>query len=255
MGLLGVNVDHVATIRQARRTYEPDPVRAAAEAELGGADIITVHLRQDRRHINDRDLRLLRETVTVELNLEMSLAEDIVEIALQTGPDMTTLVPEGRQEVTTEGGLDVVGQAERLQAAVQRLTDKEIPVSLFLDPDEEQIVRAAELGATFVELHTGRYANAQTAAERLRCLEELARGAEDARGLGLTVNAGHGLTYRNVADVVRRFRPHELHIGHSIVSRAVFTGLREAVRQMKDIIWRTEASPPEQARGGPHRGH
>jgi len=241
MTLLGVNVDHVATIRQARRTNEPDPVWAAAEAELGGADIITVHLRQDRRHISDRDLRLLRQSTAVELNLEMSLAEQIVEIALGTGPDMVTLVPENRQEVTTEGGLDAAGQAERLRAAMARLAEAGIPVSLFLDPEEEQIVRAAELGAAFVELHTGSYANAQSAPERNSCLEALARGAADARGLGLTVNAGHGLTYRNVREVVQRLRPHELHIGHSIVSRAVFVGIREAVRQMKDLIYRAGA--------------
>ncbi|MFO8006263.1 MAG: pyridoxine 5'-phosphate synthase [Candidatus Brocadiia bacterium] len=240
MSLLGVNVDHVATIRQARRTNEPDPVWAAAEAEIGGADIITVHLRQDRRHINDRDLRLLRETTTVELNLEMSLAPEIVETALGTGPDMVTLVPENRQEVTTEGGLDAVGQSERLEAAMSRLAEAGIPVSLFLDPERPQLEHAAELRATFVELHTGRYANASGNAERNDCLSELNAGAECARSLGLVVNAGHGLTYRNVAPLVQRLRPHELHIGHSIVSRAVYVGIREAVRQMKEVIHRAE---------------
>jgi pyridoxine 5-phosphate synthase len=240
MALLGVNVDHVATIRQARRTYEPDPVWAAAEAELGGADIITVHLRQDRRHISDRDLHLLSQTTAVELNLEMSLAPEIVDIALETGPDMVTLVPENRQEVTTEGGLDVAGQTDRVGEAIARFADLDIPVSLFLDPDEDQIGRAAELEATFVELHTGQYANAESADRTSEHLDRLARGATAARRLGLTVNAGHGLTYRNVRDVVQRLRPHELHIGHSIVSRAVFVGLREAVRQMKDIIHRAE---------------
>jgi pyridoxine 5-phosphate synthase len=236
MVLLGVNVDHVATVRQARRTYEPDPVWAAVEAELGGADIITVHLRMDRRHISDRDVRLLCGTVGVDLNLEMSLAEEIVEIALATGPDMVTLVPENRQEVTTEGGLDVVSQADRVRAAVSRFADKGVPVSLFVDPEQAHIEHAAEAGATFVELHTGRYANAQTAEERDRCLQELEDGAEYARRCSLTVNAGHGLTYRNVGEVVGRVRPHELHIGHSIVSRAVFVGIREAVRQMKEAV-------------------
>lgn len=240
MALLGVNVDHVATIRQARRTYEPDPVWAAAEAELGGADIITVHLRQDRRHISDRDLHLLSQTTAVELNLEMSLAPEIVEIALETGPDMVTLVPENRQEVTTEGGLDVAGQADRVGDVIGRFAELDIPVSLFLDPEEDQIGCAAELEATFVELHTGQYANAESADRTWENLDRLARGAAAARRLGLTVNAGHGLTYRNVTDVVQRLRPHELHIGHSIVSRAVFVGLREAVRQMKDIIHRAE---------------
>jgi len=238
MALLGVNIDHVATIRQARRTNEPDPVWAAAEAELGGADLITVHLRQDRRHINDRDLRLLRQTVAVELNLEMSLADEIVQIALATEPDMVTLVPENRQEITTEGGLDVVGQSDRVRAALEAFAGKGIPVSLFVDPEEPQLRRAAELGATFVELHTGAYANAPEAGARDQRLGELAEAAERGRELGLVVNAGHGLTYRNVADVVRRLEPHELHIGHSIVSRAVFVGLREAVRQMKDVIRR-----------------
>jgi pyridoxine 5-phosphate synthase len=242
MSLLGVNVDHVATIRQARRTCEPDPVWAAAEAELGGADIITVHLRQDRRHILDRDVRLLRQTVAVELNLEMSLAEDIVEIALDTEPDMVTIVPENRQEITTEGGLDVVAHAGRVEQAIRAFRQKGIPVSLFVDPQEAQLRRCAELGATFVELHTGAYANATDDSERAECLEALADGAALGRELRLVVNAGHGLTYRNVADVVRRLRPHELHIGHSIVSRAVFVGLREAVRQMKEIIHRAEGA-------------
>lgn len=238
MTLLGVNVDHVATVRQARRTYEPDPVWAAAEAQLGGADIITVHLRVDRRHINDRDLRIMRQTVSVDLNLEMSLDPEIVGIALDTAPHMVTIVPENRQEVTTEGGLDVVGQGERVEAAVRAFEDKAIPVSLFIDPVEAQLRRAAELGAVMVELHTGAYANARTPPERRRHLDELAAGAEIGRDLGLTVNAGHGLTYNNVADVVQCLKPHELHIGHSIVSRAIFTGIREAVRQMKDIIRR-----------------
>ena len=241
MALLGGNGDHVAPSRAARRTYEPDPVWAAAEAQIGGADIITVHLRVDRRHIIDRDVRLMRQTVAVELNLEMSLDPEIVGIALETGPHMVTIVPENRQEVTTEGGLDVLGQSERVEQAVRAFEERNIPVSLFIDPDEGQIRRTAELGAVMAELHTGAYANAGTAAERQQCLAELTAGADLGRQAGLTVNAGHGLTYTNVAAVVRALKPHELHIGHSIVSRAVFVGLREAVRQMKEIIWKTEA--------------
>ncbi len=241
MALLGVNVDHVATVRQARRTYEPDPVWAAAEAELGGADIITVHLRQDRRHINDRDLRLMRQTTAVELNLEMSLEPEILEIALQVHPDMVTFVPEKRQEVTTEGGLDVTGQRERVDSAVARFAQAGIPVSLFIDPDEDQVRAAADSGTTFVELHTGAYANTDSGEAVHQQLMALSHAAVVARQLGVTVNAGHGLTYRNVAAVVRHLRPHELHIGHSIVSRAIFVGLREAVRQMQQIIYRTES--------------
>jgi len=240
MSLLGVNVDHVATIRQARKTYEPDPVWAAAEAQLGGADLITIHLREDRRHIQDRDLHMLKQTVSVELNLEMSLAEEIVRIALEARPDMVTLVPERRQEVTTEGGLDVAAHAERVRSAVERFGQEGIPVSLFVDPEREQLERAGELGAHFVELHTGAYANASCAEERSREIDRLAQGAAFGRELGLTVNAGHGLTYTNVSAVVQKVLPHELHIGHTIIARAVFVGLREAVQEMKDVIYRAE---------------
>ncbi|NLW51017.1 MAG: pyridoxine 5'-phosphate synthase [Candidatus Brocadiaceae bacterium] len=240
MALLGVNVDHVATVRQARRTYEPDPVWAAAEAQIGGADILTVHLRMDRRHINDRDLRLMRETVSIDLNLEMSLDPEIVDIALQTAPHMVTIVPENRQEVTTEGGLDAIGQSARVEGAVRSFAERGIPVSLFIDPEEGQIRRAAELGVAMVELHTGAYANAASPGERQARLTELADGAALGRQVGLTVNAGHGLTYANVAPVLCALRPHELHIGHSIIARALFVGIREAVHQMKEIIWRTE---------------
>lgn len=240
MTLLGVNVDHVATIRQARRTYEPDPVWAAAEAQIGGADIITVHLREDRRHICDRDVRILRETVSVELNLEMSLNEEIVQIALETGPDMVTIVPEKREEVTTEGGLDVVSLAGRVEEVTARFQDAAIPVSLFIDPEQSQIERSAKLGARFVELHTGRYANAPSSEEAHTTLKALATGAEQARALGTIPNAGHGLTYNNVTAVVQELRPHELHIGHSIVARAVFVGIREAVTQMKKVIYEAE---------------
>ena len=238
MILLGVNVDHVATVREARKTHEPDPVWAAAEAQIGGADLITIHLREDRRHIRDRDLRLMKQTVSVELNLEMSIAEEIVGIALEVGPDMVTLVPERRQEVTTEGGLDVAGQSGRLKSVIERFHDKAIPVSLFIDAHAGQVEAAAELGADFVELHTGSYANAPGAEEREAHLATLVEGARYGRQLGLTVNAGHGLTYNNVSDVVQQLVPHELHIGHCIISRAVFVGLRPAVRQMKDVIYR-----------------
>ena len=236
MNLLGVNVDHVATIREARKTYEPDPVWAAAEAQLGGADLITIHLREDRRHIGDRDLRVMRRTVSVELNLEMAVAEEIVGIALDVGPDMVTLVPERREEVTTEGGLDVAGQAERIRSVVRRFHEKAIRVSLFVDPDKAQIEASRDAGADFVELHTGSYANAADAAERARRVDELVEGAQSGRECGLVVNAGHGLTYNNTAEIVKRINPHELHIGHSIIARAVFVGLRDAVRQMKDVI-------------------
>jgi len=240
MNLLGVNVDHVATIRQARRTYEPDPVWAAAEAQLGGADLITIHLREDRRHICDRDLRIMKDTVSVELNLEMSIADEIVGIALAVGPDMVTLVPERREEVTTEGGLDVAGQMDRVRRAVDGFVEREIPVSLFIDPDPAQIEASKAAGASFVELHTGCYANAANARERDGRLAELVAGAQAGRERGLIVNAGHGLTYDNVTPIVQRIDPHELHIGHSIIARAVFVGLREAVRQMKQTIDRAK---------------
>jgi len=247
MSLLGVNVDHVATIRQARKTYEPDPVWAGAEAQLGGAELITIHLREDRRHICDRDLRVMRQTVSVELNLEMSLAEEIVGIALDVGPDMVTLVPERREEVTTEGGLDVSAQADRTRAAIERFHAQDVPVSLFIDPERAQIQQAKDLGADFVELHTGAYANAAGRAERAERLAELAEGAAFGREIGLVVNAGHGLTYNNVTPIVDELAPHELHIGHSIIARAVFVGLRQAVVEMKDVIYRAQmlSSPGE----------
>jgi len=249
MALLGVNVDHVATIREARKTYEPDPVWAAAQAQLGGADLITIHLREDRRHIQDRDLRLLRQTVSVPLNLEMAASEQIVCIALEVVPDMVTLVPEKRQEVTTEGGLDVAGQGRRLEEAIGRLREGGIGVSLFVDPDRGQIERSAQLRADFVELHTGAYANAAAERERAAQLQALVEGARLGRSLGLTVNAGHGLTYDNVSPIVQRLAPHELHIGHSIIARAVFVGLRSAVSEMQEVIYRARmlqrAAPAE----------
>ena len=232
---LGVNIDHVATLRQARRTYEPDPVWAAIESELGGADGITVHLREDRRHISDRDVELLRKTVQCKLNLEMSLATDIVDIAVRTMPDQATLVPERRQEVTTEGGLDLLASSDRVTDTVRRLKAVGVFVSAFIDPDERQIVAAKEQGFDAVELHTGEYANA--AGDRADAqLERLVRAGSLAREHGLRLHAGHGLNYRNVTPVARIIDMRELNIGHAIVSRAVFVGMREAVREMKRVI-------------------
>jgi len=235
MATLGVNIDHVATLRQARRTVEPDPVWAAALAELGGADAITVHLREDRRHIQDRDLEVLRRTVQVKLNLECAVAPEMVEIACRVRPDQVTIVPERRAEVTTEGGLDVVSHRGAVADAIARLRDAGIAVSLFLDPAAPQIETAAALGAGIVELHTGCYANADEAARHAR-LVELAGAGELVRRVGLELAAGHGLTYRNVVPVARLDGMGELNIGHSIVARAVLVGFREAVREMKALI-------------------
>jgi pyridoxine 5-phosphate synthase len=236
MARLGVNIDHVATIRQARRTIEPDPVWAAALAELAGADAITVHLREDRRHIQDRDLRVLRETVQVKLNLEMAAADEITEIALAIRPDQCTIVPEKREEVTTEGGLDVLGNRERVNRCVQRLQSAGIEVSLFIDPVADQIRVSHDLGAEAVELHTGRYADASSAASQAAEFDHLAAGGETARKLGLQLHLGHGLTYRNVVPVARIEGVGELNIGHSIVARAVMVGFERAVREMKSLI-------------------
>lgn len=233
---LGVNIDHVATIRQARGGREPDPVWAAALAELGGADGITVHLREDRRHIQDRDVRLLRETVQVRLNLEAAAEPGIVAIALEVGPDQVTFVPERRAELTTEGGLDVVGQRDRLAEAVARCRDAGIAVSLFIDPDPAQVAASAELGAVAVELHTGRYAEVPEGAARAAELEALARAGRETVAARMGLHAGHGLNYQNVADVARIAGMAELNIGHSIVSRAVFVGLERAVREMKSCL-------------------
>ena len=233
---LGVNIDHVATIRQARRTIEPDPVWAAALAELGGADGITIHLREDRRHIIDRDVRLLKETVQVKLNLEMAAEEEIIGIALETRPDQCTLVPEKREEITTEGGLDVLGQEERIATACRRLQEAGMEVSLFIDPVAEQIAAAAALGADAVELHTGAYADAVSTEETDREFAALVAAAETTREAGLVLHMGHGLTYRNVARVATIPGICEFNIGHSIVSRAVLVGLERAVREMKMLV-------------------
>ncbi len=236
MPTLGVNIDHIATLRQARRTVEPDPVAAAALVELAGADGITVHLREDRRHIQDRDLRLLRQTVRTHLNLEMAATEEMVAIALEVKPDYVTLVPERREEVTTEGGLDILSQVSRLQGVVAALQGAAIPVSLFIDASPAQIEAAAQTQAQWIELHTGPYAEAQGEGDRQRQLDLLSQAAALAQGLGLRVNAGHGLTYWNTEPVARIPGMEELNIGHSIISRAVLVGLERAVREMKQII-------------------
>jgi pyridoxine 5-phosphate synthase len=239
MVLLGVNIDHVATVREARKTNEPDPVWAAALAELGGADTITIHLREDRRHIQDRDLRLLRESVAVPINLELACATDVLAIACNAPPFQATLVPERREEVTTEGGLDVIGSRTKVADAVRRLKDAGIVVSLFLDPDPAQIDAGAELGADAIELHTGVYAEAtlrHRGDQTQAALKTLAAAAQRVRDAGLTLDAGHGLTYRNVKPIATIDGMHELNIGHSIVARAIMVGLEQAVRDMKRLI-------------------
>jgi pyridoxine 5-phosphate synthase len=236
MAILGVNIDHVATVRQARRTNEPDPVWAAALAELGGADGITIHLREDRRHIQERDLRILRDTVTVKLNLEMACDEGVLRIAREVKPDQATLVPERREEVTTEGGLEIYHQKRRVGQIVGQLRDAGISVSLFLDPDPRQIETAAALGADAVELHTGQYALAKPGKAQQAALAQLQRAGAEIRASGMVLHAGHGLTYRNVQPIATIEGMHELNIGHSIIARALMVGLVEAVREMKRLV-------------------
>jgi len=240
---LGVNIDHVATLRQARRTWEPDPVWAAVEAHLGGADGITVHLREDRRHINDEDVRRLRDLTQVKLNLEMAATEEMVGIAAAIRPQMAMFVPEGRQEITTEGGLDILAQESALRDAVARLDEAGICVSVFIDAIPAQIEAAARIGARVCEVHTGPYAHAfHTAgrdAEAAAVVSEIDRiraAGELIRSLGMRFNAGHALNYYNVQPIARLPGIRELHIGHSIVSRSVFCGLREAVAEMKRLM-------------------
>lgn len=233
---LGVNIDHVATVRQARRAAEPDPVAAAVLALLGGADGITVHLREDRRHIQDRDVRLLRQVVTNRLNLEMSTVKEIVIIACEVRPDEATLVPERREELTTEGGLDVVAHQHAVAEAMKKLRDVGVAVSLFIDPDERQIEVARALGAKAVEIQTARYSEARTEADRQRELLALQEATDFAKQRGLHVHMGHGLNYCNVVPVCRIPGVEELNIGHSIVSRAVLVGMERAVREMKDAM-------------------
>jgi len=233
---LAINVDHVATIRQARGTIEPDPVTAASICELAGASGIVVHLREDRRHIQDRDVMLLRQTVKTRLNLEMGASREIIDFALKLKPDMVTLVPEKRQELTTEGGLNVSGQKKKLAQTVKSMAARGIPVSIFIDPDPAQIKAASDIGATFVEIHTGRYCDAATELARDQEFQQVAAAVEEACRIGLRVNAGHGLNYRNTAPIAALEGIDELSIGHAIISRAVFTGLDQAVREMLAII-------------------
>jgi len=240
---LGVNIDHVATIRQARQTYEPDPVWAAVEAQLGGADGITVHLREDRRHIQDKDVRRLRELTHIKLNLEMAATEEMIAIACATKPEMAMLVPEGRHEITTEGGLNVAEQEQRLRTVVSRLTQAGIQTSVFIDAELIQVDAAARIGVHVCELHTGPYAQAfhtQGRDEESQAvkseLTKLRIAGEAVRTAGLQLNAGHALNYANVQPVAALPGIRELHIGHAIVSRAVFVGMREAVREMKSLI-------------------
>ncbi len=235
MARLGVNIDHVATVRQARRAREPDPVWAAVLAELGGADGITVHLREDRRHIQDHDVERLRHTVSVKLNLEMSCADEIVAIACRIGPQQATLVPERREEITTEGGLDLLTDEARIASVVQQLKEAAIEVSLFLDPDPRQIEAACRVGADAVELHTGTYSLASGEAIAME-LERLRTAARAVTSAGLVLHAGHGLDYHNVDPVAALPKMEELNIGHSIVSRAVFVGMERAVAEMKRLV-------------------
>ncbi len=233
---LGVNIDHVATVRQARRTVEPDPVWAAVAAELGGADQITVHLREDRRHIQDRDVRVLRQTVRCRLNLEMAIEPAITDFALEIAPQQATLVPEKREEVTTEGGLDIIRHRQRVQTCCDRLHGAGIEVSLFIDPAPEQVQAAVDFGVKAVELHTGRYADATTPAEQAQELAALCRAGELAHAAGLRLHVGHGLTYLNVIPIAQIPHCFELNIGHSIVARALMVGMEAAVREMKRLI-------------------
>ncbi|MDE0158795.1 MAG: pyridoxine 5'-phosphate synthase [Candidatus Dadabacteria bacterium] len=233
---LNVNVDHVATLRQARMGDEPDPVTAAAQAELAGASGIVVHLREDRRHIQERDLLLLRQTVRTKLNMEMAVTDEMIEIACETLPDVVTLVPEKRQEITTEGGLDVRGDTERIAAGIEKLKSSGLFVSIFIDPDPEQISASAQTGAHMVELHTGSYANARDETGMMMELDKIRKSTEDALSHRLRVSAGHGLNYVNVTAVSQIDGIEELNIGHSIISRAVLSGMEEAVRDMINLL-------------------
>jgi pyridoxine 5-phosphate synthase len=233
--ILGVNIDHIATVRQARRGHDPDPLVAASLAILGGADGITLHLREDRRHVNDRDLRLMREIINSELNLEMAATEEMVAIARDTRPDMVTIVPEKRQELTTEGGLNLKANRSGLDQAIKRVRGDGIPVSLFINPYTDDIDMAKELSADMVEIHTGAYADAQ-GSEKEKEYEKMVVAVERALAAGLKTNAGHGLNYSNVKPVARITGLRGLYIGHSIVSRAVLVGFEKAVRQMKELI-------------------
>jgi pyridoxine 5-phosphate synthase len=236
MARLGVNIDHVATLRQARGGTAPDPLAAAVLVELGGADGVVIHLREDRRHIQDRDLKLLREIVQTKLDLEIGAEEGMAKVALGIKPDLVTLVPERRQELTTEGGLEVAGQRDRLKKIVDLLHEGGIAVSLFIEPDLDQIKAAHKISADYVELHTGRYANARRLKEEQSEVDAIAQAAKLAYKLGIGVNAGHGLTYRNIKRLVQIPEIVEYNIGHSIIARAVLVGLERAVREMKQLV-------------------
>jgi pyridoxine 5-phosphate synthase len=244
MARLGVNIDHVATVRQARRASEPDPVHAAVLAELGGAAGITVHLRADRRHIQDRDLEVLRQVVRTKLNLEMAATQEMLRVALTVKPEQATLVPERREELTTEGGLDVVLNSVQLKPIVKTLAEGGIEVSLFLDPDLEQVKEAHKLDAQAIEINTASWADARDARARDAALRRIVDAAKLGRRLGLAVHAGHGLTYQNVAPIAALSEIGELNIGHSIVSRAVLVGMERAVREMADILKGALPAPP-----------
>ena len=233
---LHINIDHVATVRQARQISEPDPVTVAGLVELAGADGITIHLREDRRHIIDRDVKILRQTVQTKLTLEMAATEEMFGIALEIVPDIITLVPEKREEITTEGGLDVIGTSNIMRDGIKKIRDTGIPVSLFIDPEEDQIRASREIGAEDVELHTGCYASAKNSAEIDSEFQRLVSGAETANQQKMQVNAGHGLNYINTKRICGLPHLRELNIGHSIVSRAIFVGISQAVREMKEII-------------------
>ena len=239
---LGINIDHVATVRQARQTIEPDPVAAAAMAELGGADQITAHLREDRRHILDRDVENLSQAVKVKFNLECACEDEMLAIACRLKPDQVCLVPENRQEITTEGGLDVRSDREKVPRAIGRLQEEGIFVSLFIDPDEAQIEAAAELGVEAVELHTGAYANAPSAGQAEQQLEKLKSCCRNVVESPMRLHAGHGLTYSNVLPVARIEGLEELNIGHSVIARSIFVGLETAVREMKQLISSQEST-------------
>ena len=235
MATLGVNIDHIANVRQARRTIEPDPVQFAFLAELGGADSITVHLREDRRHIQDRDVFILKETIKTKLNLEMAATEEMLEISKKLLPDYVTLVPEKREEVTTEGGLDVKNNEKHLKKFVKSLKDSNIQVSAFIDPVSEQITYSKEIGFDFIELHTGKYADL-SGEDQYKELQKIIESTYAANDIGLVVNAGHGLNYQNVKKIASINNMNELNIGHSIVARALAVGLEKSVREMKSLI-------------------
>ncbi|WP_105190570.1 MULTISPECIES: pyridoxine 5'-phosphate synthase [unclassified Pseudoalteromonas] len=239
--LLGVNVDHIATLRQARGTTYPDPAHAAAVAEHAGADGITIHLREDRRHIQDRDVYVMKDTIQTRMNLEMAVTEEMLAIALEVKPAFVCLVPEKREELTTEGGLDVVGQYDKVADAVKRLSDAGIKVSLFIDADEAQIDASVKAGAPYIEIHTGAYADAENDAEQAAELESIRAGVQYAHAQGLVVNAGHGLHYHNVKPIAAMPEIYELNIGHAIIARAAIDGMEKAVRDMKRLMLEARA--------------